>query len=203
MVSPQVEVHVINLDEEESDIEIELTEEDSGRTASSLGMYLYVARIKNKQRRPAKRDDIYCFNAYLYLSFFFPLPHLLLPSASPSSSPSASPSSCLSTSPSSMCLSFFFSLFLSFFFPLALLLLRFLPLLDVLLFQWSLLAFVPGDSVPFSTKGICAPFVPADSAHPSLPAESACLLCQWSPCAFCASGVRAHSVPANSAYIMC
>lgn len=59
IVSPQVAVPVINLDEEESDIEIELTEENSGRTASSLGMYSYVARIKNKQRRPAKRDDIY------------------------------------------------------------------------------------------------------------------------------------------------
>ncbi|KAL6141430.1 hypothetical protein ACLB2K_059718 [Fragaria x ananassa] len=58
-ISPWVEVHVINLDEEESDIEIELTKEDSGRTASSLGMYSYVARIKNKQRRLAKRDDIY------------------------------------------------------------------------------------------------------------------------------------------------
>nr|XP_011465875.1 PREDICTED: glutamic acid-rich protein-like [Fragaria vesca subsp. vesca] len=46
-------------DEEESDIGIELTEEDSGRTTSSLGMYSYVARIKNKQRRPTKRDDIY------------------------------------------------------------------------------------------------------------------------------------------------
>ncbi|KAL6141320.1 hypothetical protein ACLB2K_059610 [Fragaria x ananassa] len=59
IVSPQVAVPVINLDEEESDIEIELTEEDSGRTTSALGMYSYVARIKNKQRRPAKRDDIY------------------------------------------------------------------------------------------------------------------------------------------------
>ena len=59
IVSPQVAVPVINLDEEESDIEIELTEENSRRTASSLGMHSYVARIKNKQRRPAKRDDIY------------------------------------------------------------------------------------------------------------------------------------------------
>ncbi|KAL6137553.1 hypothetical protein ACLB2K_062845 [Fragaria x ananassa] len=52
-------VPVINLNEDESDIEIKLTEEDFGRIASSLGMYSYVARIKNKQRRPAKRDDIY------------------------------------------------------------------------------------------------------------------------------------------------
>ena len=59
IVSPQVAVPVINLDEEESDIEIELTEENSGKTASSLGMYSYVARIKNKQRRLAKKDDIY------------------------------------------------------------------------------------------------------------------------------------------------
>ncbi|KAL6220414.1 hypothetical protein ACLB2K_008170 [Fragaria x ananassa] len=52
-------VPIINLDEEESEIEIELTEEDSGRTTSSLGMYSYMAKIKNRQRRPARRDDIY------------------------------------------------------------------------------------------------------------------------------------------------